>query len=149
MTAECGLKWFLRFLGVTTIPAAVAAAMPQSWVAFMIHHLEPDVPIGIVVTYLFRMVMLLYAALGVEAFFFFAADIRRYLPLIWFFGVGTVILAVAALTALFAGVAPEGRNGLFWLVFFDFADGLVKGIVLVILLSCVSCHRRSVTADEH
>ena len=50
MTAESGLKWFLRFLSITTVPAFVAAVMPQSWVAFLIHKLDPGISIGILVT---------------------------------------------------------------------------------------------------
>lgn len=134
MTAESGLKWFLRFISITTVPAFVAAVMPQSWVVFMIHELDPEISIGILVTYLWRIVMLLYAFVGLLCLFF-AADIRRYLPLIWVLGVGTVIFTVIGLIALFAGVVPEHRTRLFWIVFGDFADGLAKGIVLVALLS--------------
>ncbi len=134
MTPESGLKWLLRFIGVTTIPAFVAAVMPQSWVAFLIHKLEPGLPIGILVTYLWRLLMLLYAFVGLECFIF-AADLRRYLPVIRIMGVGTVIVATVGLLALFTGVAPDQRTGLFWIVFVDFTDGLAKGILLVILLS--------------
>lgn len=134
MTAESGLKWLLRFIGVTTIPAFVAAVMPQSWVAFLIHKLEPGLPIGILVTYLWRLLMLLYAFVGLQCFIF-AADLRRYLPIVRVMGVGTVIVALSGLIALFAGVAPDQRTGLFWIVFVDFTDGLAKGILLVILLS--------------
>lgn len=134
MTAESGLKWFLRFISITTVPAFVAAVMPQSWVAFLIHKLDPGISIGILVTYLWRMLMLLYAVVGLQCLFF-AADIRRYLPLIWVAGIGTVALAATALIALFAGVAPNHRTGLFWIVFVDFADGFAKGVVLVALLS--------------
>ncbi|MHC4520689.1 MAG: hypothetical protein ACYTAS_19025 [Planctomycetota bacterium] len=134
MTAESGLKWFLRFISITTVPAFVAAVMPQSWVAFLIHELDPEISIGILVTYLWRILMLLYAFVGLLCLFF-AADIRRYLPLIWVLGIGTVIFTVIGLIALFAGVVPEHRTGLFWIVFGDFADGLAKGVVLVALLS--------------
>jgi len=108
--------------------------MPQSWTAFLIHKLDPGISIGILVTYLWRMLMLLYAFVGLQCLFF-AADIRRYLPLIWVAGVGTVVLAATALIALFAGVGPDHRTGLFWIVLCDFTDGLAKGVVLVALLS--------------
>ncbi len=137
MTAEAGLKWLLRFIGVTTIPAFVAAIMPQSWVAFLIHKVEPGLSMGILVTYLTRILMLMYAFVGLQCFIF-AADIRRYLLLIWVLGVGTVVVTVVGLVALFTGMVPDHRTGLFWIVFGDFAEGLVQGILLVVLLCRVT-----------
>jgi hypothetical protein len=133
MTAETGLKWLLRFIGITTIPAFVAAIVPQSWFAFLIHKVEPGMSIGILVTYLARILMLMYAFVGLQCFIF-AADIKRYLPLIWILGAGTVAIAVIGLIALFAGVAPDHRTGLFWIVFGDFTEGLAQGVLLVVLL---------------
>jgi general stress protein CsbA len=141
MTAESGLKWLLRFIGITTIPAFIAAVMPQSWVAFLIHKVEPGMSIGILVTYLARILTLMYAFVGLQCFIF-ASDIRRYLPLIWIIGVGTVVVTVIGLIVLFTGVAPEHRAGFFWVVFGDFTDGLVKGVLLVILLLRIP-HRES------
>lgn len=142
MTAESGLKWLLRFIGVTTIPAFVAGIMPQSWVALLIHKVEPGMSIGILVTYLARVLMLMYALVGLQCFIF-AADIRRYLPLIWVLGVGSIVATLVGLIALFAGVAPDHRTGMFWIVFGDFAEGLVQGIVLVALLCAIARPRCS------
>jgi len=133
MTAETGLKLLLRFIGITTIPAFFTAIMPQSWLALLIHKVEPGMSIGILVTYLARVLMLMYAFVGLQCFIF-AADIRRYLPLIWTLGAGTVAIAVVGLIALFAGVSPDHRTGLFWIVFIDFTEGLVQGVLLVVLL---------------
>jgi len=133
MTAESGLKWVLRFIAVTTIPAFIAAVMPQSWVVFLIHKAEPGMSTGILVTYLARILMLMYAFVGLQCFIF-SADIERYRPLVWILGVGTVVVTLVGIIALFAGVALDHRAGFFWVVFGDFTDGLVKGILLVILL---------------
>ncbi len=137
MTAESGLKWLLRFIGLTTIPAFVAGIMPQSWLAFLIHKVEPGMSIGILVTYLARVLMLMYAFVGLQCFII-AADIKRYLPLIWVLGVGSIAATIAGLIALFAGVAPDHRTRLFWIVFGDFAEGLVQGVLLVVLLCRVA-----------
>lgn len=142
MTAESGLKWLLRFIGVTTIPAFVAGIMPQSWLAFLIHKAEPGMSIGILVTYLARVLMLMYALVGLQCFII-AADVKRYLPLIWVLGVGSIAATIVGLVALFAGVAPDHRTGLFWIVFGDFAEGLVQGVVLVALLYAVARPRCS------
>jgi hypothetical protein len=133
MTAETGLKWLLRFIGITTIPAFIAAVMPQSWLIFLIHKAEPGLSAGILVTYLARILTLMYAFVGLQCFIF-ASDIRRYLPLIWMIGVGTVVVTVIGLIALFTGVAPEHRAGFFWVVFGDFAEGFAQAVLLVILL---------------
>ncbi len=127
MTAESGLKWVLRFIAVTTIPAFIAAVMPQSWLAYMINKAEPGISTGILVTYLARMLMLMYAFVGLQGFIF-STDIRRYLPLIWILGVGSVVVGLAGLIALFAGFAPDYRVGPFWIVFADFAEGFAQGV---------------------
>lgn len=133
MTAESALKWVLRFIGVTTIPAFIAAVMPQSWFAYMVSKAEPGTSTGILVTYLARILMLTYAFIGLQCFIF-STDIKRYRPLVWILGVGTVVVTLVGIVALFAGVVPDHRVGFFWVVFGDFTDGLVKGILLVILL---------------
>ena len=133
MNAESGLKWLLRFIGITTLPALVAAVMPQSWFAWLIHQADPGIPVGILVTYLGRILMALYALIGLECFIC-ATDIRRYRPLIWVLGVGSLAGALIGLVALFSAVPSGERAGLFWIVFCDFAEGLVQAILLVILL---------------
>jgi len=134
MTAESGLKWLLRFIAVTTIPAFIAAVMPQSWLVLLIHKAEPGMSTGILVTYLARGLMLMYAFVGLECFIF-STDIRRYLPLIWILGVGAVVVTLVGIIALFAGVTPDHRVGLFWIVFCDFAEGFAQAVLLVVLLS--------------
>ena len=133
MTAETGLKWLLRFIGITTIPAFIAAVMPQSWLIFLIHKAEPGLSAGILVTYLARILTLMYAFVGLQCFIF-ASDIRRYRPLIWILGVGTVVVTLVGIIVLFAGVAPEHCVGFFWVVFGDFAEGFAQAVLLVILL---------------
>ncbi|MCX5637152.1 MAG: hypothetical protein NTX52_05600 [Planctomycetota bacterium] len=133
MTAESGLKWLLRFIGITTIPAFIAAVMPQSWLAFLIHKAEPGMSTGILLTYLTRILMLMYAFVGLQCFIF-AADIRRYRPLIWILSVGSLIVALIGLIVLFSAVPPGHRTGFFWIVFGDFAEGFAQAVLLVILL---------------
>jgi len=133
MTAESGLKWLLRFIGVTTIPAFIAAVMPQSWLAYLVNQAAPGTSTGILVTYLARGLMAMYALIGLQCFVF-SSDITRYRPLIWILGVGTLIIALTGLIALFSTVPPDYRTGFFWIVFGDFAEGLAQAVLLVILL---------------
>ena len=133
MTAESGLKWLLRFIGITTIPAFIAAAMPQSWLAYMINKAEPGTSTGILVTYLARILMAVYALIGLQCFIF-SSDIRRYRPLIWLLGVGSLIIALVGLIVLLSTVPPDHRTGFFWIVFGDFAEGFAQAVLVVILL---------------
>jgi hypothetical protein len=136
MNAESAIKCLLRFIGVTTIPAFVAAVMPQPWLAYLIHRVDPGIPVGLLVTYLGRVLMAMYAFIGLQCFIF-AADIRRYRPLIWIVGAGSIAAALIGLIALFSTVPSDQWTGFFWVVFCDFAEGLAQGLVLVFLLSRV------------
>lgn len=136
MTAEIGLKWLLRLIGISTIPALVAAVMPQSWLIFMLNKAQPGISSGILITYLSRMLMAMYFLIGLQCFVF-ASDIKRYRPLIWLMSVASIIIASAGLIALFSAVRPEFRVGFFWFVFGDFAEGFAQAFLAVILLLCI------------
>jgi hypothetical protein len=133
MTAESGLKWLLRFIGITTIPAFIAAVMPQSWLAYLVDKAAPGTSVGIMVTYLARGLMAMFFLIGLQCFVF-AADIKRYRPLIWLLGAGSLIIALVGLIVLFSAVPPGNRTGFFWVVFGDFAEGFAQAVLLVILL---------------
>jgi len=133
MTTERALKWLLRFIGFTTIPALVAAVMPQSWFEHLIHRVDPAIPVGLLVTYLGRLLMALYAFTGLLCFIM-ATDVHRYRPLIWVLGVGSLIAASIGFVALVSAVPLADRSGFYWVVFVDFAEGFAQALLLVILL---------------
>jgi len=133
MTAESGLKWLLRFIALTTTLALAAAVLPQSWLEYMVHLAEPDTPVTLLVTYLARMLCLLYAFVGLLCWIF-SNDMERYRPLIWIIGIGSLLVAVPGLALLFALSPPAPRDGFFWIVFVDLAEGAAQGLLLVILL---------------
>ena len=133
MTAESGLKWLLRFIAFTTLFALIAAVMPQSWLVHFIHKADPAVPVGIFITYLFRMLMGMFVLIGVFCVVF-STDVQRYRPLIWILGVACLIGTLAGLSALFLAVPPDHRIGFFWVAFVDLAEGLAQGVLIVILL---------------
>jgi hypothetical protein len=142
--AETGLKWLLRFIWFTTLFALCAAVMPQSWLAYWINKGAPGTSAGILVTYLARMLMVMYAFAGVLCLVA-SIDIPRYLPLIWILGIGSLILAPVGLIVLVSQVPPDQRTGMFWAVFADFAEGLVQAILMVVLLLRI---RHGVTPQE-
>jgi len=148
MTAEVGLKWVLRFMWVTTLFAFFAAVMPQSWLVYWIDKGAPGTSVGILVTYLARMLMIMYAFAGL-IFLIASMDIPRYLPLIWILGAGSLILAPVGLVVLFSQVPSDQRTGIFWIVFVDFAEGLAQAVLIVVLLLRIPhCDRRSSCYDS-
>jgi hypothetical protein len=133
MTAESGLKWLLRFIALTTVPAFLAAVMPQSWLAYLIDKGAPGTSAGILVTYLARVLMMMYALVGLQCLVV-SMDIQRYRPLIWILGVGSLVFAAVGLAVLFSQVPSDHRAGIFWVVFVDFAEGLAQAVLMVMLL---------------
>jgi hypothetical protein len=144
VTAESGLKWLLRFVWLTTLPALFAAVVPQSWLAWLISKGAPGTETGILITYLARMLMLTYALVGLQCLIV-STDIRRYFPLIWVLGVGSLVVAPIGLIVLVSQVPPDQRTGMFWIVFVDFAEGLAQAILMVVLLLRI---RHRVTPQE-
>jgi len=133
VTAESGLKWLLRFIWLTTVFALLAAVMPQSWLAYWIDKGAPGTSAGILVTYLARMLMIMYAFVGLLCLIA-SMDIPRYLPLIWVLGVGSLVFAPVGLAVLFSQVPPGQRNDMFWIVCVDFAEGFAQAVLIVVLL---------------
>lgn len=139
MTAETGVKWLLRFVSVTTIPAFVAAVMPQSWLAYLLDKAEPGISAGIPVTYMARGLMGMYALVGLQCAVF-STDIQRYRPLITILGVCGAVATLVGVTALVIAVPPVQRTCIFWIVFADLAEGFVHTALLAILILCVPRH---------
>jgi len=141
MTAETGVKWLLRVLAVTTIPAFIAAVMPQAWLVHMLNWVEPGRSVGLLTTYIMRCLMGLYAFLGLQAVIW-SYDVRRYRPLIVNLCICVIIAAIAGLTALVITVPPAQRGRIFWVAFVDLAEGLAHTVLLAVLV-------RRVPAGDH
>ncbi len=133
MTAESGVKWILRFIAFTTLFGLIAGVMPHPWLVRFIHTADRAVPVGIFISYLFRMLMGMFVLTGLFCIVF-STDVQRYRPLIWILGVACLIGTLAGLIALFLAVPPDHRIGFFWFAFVDLAEGFAQGVLLVILL---------------
>ena len=141
MTAESGVKWLLRFLSITTIPAFLAAVAPQSWLVQIFRWAEPGFSPGLLVTYIIRCLMALYAFLGVQALIW-SNDVRRYRPVIMNLCIFCIVVAIVGLAALFITEPASQRTRAFWIIFVDLAEGLAVLILLAILTLRVPTHRR-------
>jgi len=142
MTAETGVKWLLRFISLTTLPAFVAAVMPQRWLAFVLNWIEPGFSVGLLGNYLTRCLMGAYAFMGIQAVIW-STDVRRYRPLILNLCACVLIAVPMALVALVIAVPPAGHSKAFWIIFVDLAEGLAHTALLAILVRHVP--RQAVT----
>jgi len=133
MTAETGVKWLLRLISLTTVPAFVAAVMPQGWLAFMLNWVEPGFSVGLLGSYLTRCLMGAYAFIGIQAVIW-STDVRRYRPLIVSLCVCVIIAVPVALGALVITVPPAEHPRVYWIIFIDLAEGLAHTALLAILV---------------
>ncbi len=139
MTAETGVKWLLRILSITAIPALVTAVAPQSWFVNILNWMEPEFSAGLLESYITRCLMGLYAFLGIQAVIW-SMDVKRYRPVILNLCVFCIIFAIAGLTVLFTAFSPAERTRVFWIIFIDLAEGLAHTVLLTILILRVPAH---------
>ncbi len=133
MTAETGVKWVLRFISLTTVPAFVAVIAPQRWLAWMLNWIEPGFAFGLLGNYMTRCLMGVYAFLGLQAFIW-STDVKRYRPLILNLCWCVLIAAPVALAVLFLQVPTAEHTRAFWIIFIDLAEGLAQTALLTILV---------------
>ena len=143
MTAETDVKWLLRVLSITTIPAFVAAVMPQSRLAGIFNWVEPGFSTGFLEMYITRCLMGAYAFIGIQAAIW-STDVKRYRPLILNLCAFCLIAAIAGLTALVTTVPPAQRTRVFWIIFVDLAEGLAHLVLLTILILRVPAHNNQI-----
>jgi hypothetical protein len=88
------LVWLLRLSGAMTLTALGAVFMPYEWMNLIHQRLGlgelPHIPI---IGYLTRSVSALYALHG-ALLIFVSLDVRRYLRIVRFLGVGAVVMGV-------------------------------------------------------
>ena len=76
-SSEWWLKLILRFNGYLSLPAFIAVIMPHSWLAWCVSYVEPETPVGLLVSYLARGLSGLVVFQG-AMLLVFATDVRRY-----------------------------------------------------------------------
>jgi hypothetical protein len=133
LSAQTGAKWVLRFITLTTLPAFVAAVMPERWLVFGLHWVEPGCAPGLFGSYLIRCLMGVYAFVGIQTAIW-STDVRRYRPLILNLCVCILIAVPLALLALFIAVPQPGDTRAFWIIFIDLTEGFAQTGLLAILV---------------
>ncbi|MHC4641857.1 MAG: hypothetical protein ACYS32_09450 [Planctomycetota bacterium] len=127
---ERALKLLLLVVGIVSLPAIVAVFMPHSWLVRGVELAEPGTEVGVLVSYLARLLSAFYVLLGVMLVVF-STDVRRYASPIR-------LVALWSLMAVFGfviyGVPALARGGYGWFIWFvagDVAFGLAFAVAIL------------------
>jgi hypothetical protein len=140
-TAEWWLKLILRFNGYLSLPAFISVIMPQSWLAWCVSYVEPETPVGLLVSYLARAVSGLVVFQG-AMLLVFATDVRRYRPPIRV--TMAIVLLILASTGAIAAQHWGQIKGM-WFAWFMVADGTYALFTAV----CVLILQHRIGGEEH
>ena len=128
------LVWLLRLFGASTLAALGAVFMPYDWMNLIHQRLGmgelPHIPI---VGYLTRSISALYALHG-ALLILVSLDVRRYLPIVRFLGVGAVVVGI-----LLFGLDHAVGMPVLWTI----GEGppvVVIGVVILVLAGRVKTH---------
>lgn len=109
---EKALVWLLRISGIILLTALVPAVMPFSWMQVIHCQLGMgELPTESIMGYLTRSLSLFYAMHG-ALIIFVSLDIRRYLPVVKFLAVISILFGIGMIVLDAAVGMP-----LYWIVF--------------------------------
>jgi hypothetical protein len=145
-SAERWLKLLLRLCGILDVMGIIGVVMPQSWLAWCIARVEPELSVGLLVSYLARLVSGLYVLVGVMLLVF-ATDVRHYrLPItlaMWW-----IVLFCAAVLIPGAKYIPRlVDQWFFWCIAFDGALVLATVAAVLYLQSRIGDQEQDLTAS--
>jgi len=131
-SAERALKLLLLIVGIVSLPAIIAVFMPHSWLVRGVELAEPGTPVGVLVSYLARLLSAFYVLLGLMLVVF-STDVRRYADPIRLVALWSLM---AVIGFLIPGVPALVRGGLGWFVWFvtgDVSFGLAFAVAILLL----------------
>lgn len=139
-SSEFWLKLILRFNGYLSLPAYISVIMPQSWLAWCVSYVEPETPVGLLVSYLARAVSGLVVFQG-AMLLVFATDVRRYRAPIRV--TMAIVLLILASTGAIAAQHWGEIKGM-WFAWFMIGDGLYA----LITAACVLILQNRIAAED-
>lgn len=140
VSCEFWLKLILRFNGYLSLPAYISVIMPQSWLAWCVSYVEPETPVGLLVSYLARAVSGLVVFQG-AMLLVFASDVRRYRTPIRV--TMAIVLLILASTGAIAAQHWGQIKGM-WFAWFMAADGTYALFTAV----CVLILQNRIAAED-
>jgi hypothetical protein len=106
--------------------------MPQSWLAWCVAQVEPNVAVGLLLTYLVRLASGLYVFMG-AMLLLFATDVRRYRTAIAVAMWWIALFGVAVLIPGARYIPNVMDQWFFWCVACDGLVGLVTVVAVLVL----------------
>lgn len=140
-TAERYLKLLLLVVGIVSLPAIIAVFMPHSWLVRGVELAEPGTEVGVLVSYLSRLLSAFYTLLG-GMLLVFSTDVRRYAGPIRLVALWSLMAVVGF---LIPGVPALARGGFGWFIWFvagDVAFGFSFAVAVLLL-------QRRITKQDH
>ena len=131
-TTERHLKLLLRVVGIVSLPAVVAVFMPYSWLVRGVEIAEPGTEVGVLVSYLARLLSAFYVLLG-GMLVVFSTDVHRYAGPIRLVALWSLMAVVGF---LIPGVPALARGGFGWFIWFvagDVAFGFSFAVAILLL----------------
>jgi hypothetical protein len=129
---ERALKLLLRVVGIVSLPAIIAVFMPYSWLVRGVELAEPGTPVGVLVSYLARLLSAFYVLLG-GMMVVFSTDVRRYAGAIRLVALWSLMAVVGFLIYGGPALVKGGFGWFIWFVAGDVAFGLTFAVVILLL----------------
>jgi hypothetical protein len=127
---ERALKLLLLIVGVVSLPAIIAVFMPHSWLVRGVELAEPGTEVGVLVSYLARLLSAFYMLLGVMLVVF-STDVRRYAGPIRLVALWSLMAVVGFLIPGIPALARGGYGWFIWFVAGDVAFGLAFSVAIL------------------
>jgi hypothetical protein len=127
---ERALKLLLLIVGIITLPAIIAVFMPHSWLVRGVELAEPGTEVGVLVSYLARLLSAFYVLLG-GMMVVFSTDVRRYAGAIHLVALWSLMAVVGFIIYGGPALAKGGFGWFIWFVAGDVAFGLAFSVAIL------------------
>ena len=144
---ERGLKLLLRIVGIVSLPAIIAVFMPYSWLVRGVELAEPGTEVGVLVSYLARLLSAFYVLLG-GMMVVFSTDVRRYAGAIRLVALWSLMAVVGFVIYGGPALVKGGFGWFIWFVAGDVAFGFSMAVAILLLQRQIAKQDRRKALDE-
>ena len=143
---ERGLKLLLRIVGIVSLPAIIAVFMPYSWLVRGVELAEPGTEVGVLVSYLARLLSAFYVLLG-GMMVVFSTDVRRYAGAIRLVALWSLMAVVGFVIYGGPALVKGGFGWFIWFVASDVAFGFFVAVAILVLQWRIAKYDRKQASD--
>lgn len=141
------MKLLLRIVGISTLPAIIAVFMPYSWLVRGVELAEPGTPVGVLVSYLARLLSAFYVLLG-GMMVVFSTDVRRYAGAIRLVALWSLMAVVGFMIYGGPALVKGGFGWFIWFVAGDVVFGFTFAVAILLLQCQIAKQDRRKALDE-